>query len=471
MEETPQTKGQLMEQRLEQAGVEIEKLMGDFPCLRELCHLLKPAAYPAAVFTGAALFGTLMTRTYYHFYHRAHRERRLNYGIYIIGHPATGKSFAERLYNVIADPIERQTKASLKEWNNYKRRLKRWEDEGKKGEGPVKPAFLIRSHPARTANRVFIEDMMNCVEMVDGKEMNLHQLSFDSELDNVTTQNREHWKNKDYMELKSFHNEKDGEFFLSNDTPLGNFKVYWNYIYTGTPLALKKKINAANIGSGLATRIAAIPMPKTHYEMMPIDDYDPEKPIDELTPEEQTLRSWAERLDKVHGELSIRELVLYTYNWVKMRMAEAKEEDSEVIEMMIKRIPYYGINISMPFILMRHWHEWQERGTISIDDTDIRLCQLVMNIQYMCQDYFFGDLWEDYFKKVNSNDTPPKKRHTELSRIRFRRLPVEFDVNMVQELCDVKKRNADKMIERWCEEHYIDRIGTGIYRKLCLELT
>ena len=54
-------------------------------------------------------------------------------------------------------------------------------------------------------------------------------------------------------------------------------------------------------------------MPKTHYEMMPIDDYDPEKPIDELTPEEQTLRAWAERLDKVHGELSIRELVLYTY--------------------------------------------------------------------------------------------------------------------------------------------------------------
>jgi hypothetical protein len=34
MEETPQTKGLLMEQRLEQAGIEIEKLMGDFPCLR-----------------------------------------------------------------------------------------------------------------------------------------------------------------------------------------------------------------------------------------------------------------------------------------------------------------------------------------------------------------------------------------------------------------------------------------------------
>jgi len=471
MEETTLTNGQLMEQRLEEAGIEIEKLMGDFPCLRELCHLLKPAAYPAAVFTGAALYGTLMTRTYYYFYHRAYQERRLNYGIYIIGHPATGKSFAERLAFVIADPIEKQTEISLKEWNNYKRRLKRWEDGGKKGEGPVKPPLLIRSHPARTANKVFIEDMMNCVEMVDGKEMTLHQLSFDSELDNVTTQNRDHWKNKDYMELKAFHNEKDGEFFMNNDSPVGEFNVFWNYIYTGTPLALKKKINAKNIGSGLATRIAAIPMPKTHFEMMPLEEYDPDKTINKLSPEEQTLRSWAERLDKVHGELPIRELVLYTYKWTKMRMEDAKEDDSEAEEMMVKRIPYYGIHISIPFILMRHWHEWQEKGTISIDDTDIRLCQLVMNIQYMCQDFFFGDLWEDYFKKIEANEAPPFKRHTEQARIRFRRLPEEFDVYMVQKYCGVKKRNADKMIERWCQDHYIERVETGLYRKLYLELT
>ena len=64
------------EQMLEEKGLEIEKLMPYYPCLREVCHRLEPAAYPAALFVGAALFGTLMTRCTYSFYHQAHRVRR-----------------------------------------------------------------------------------------------------------------------------------------------------------------------------------------------------------------------------------------------------------------------------------------------------------------------------------------------------------------------------------------------------------
>ena len=29
-------------------------------------------------------------------------------------------------------------------------------------------------------------------------------------------------------------------------------------------------------------------------------------------------------------------------------------------EMMVKRVAYYGINVSVPFIMMRHWDEWQQ---------------------------------------------------------------------------------------------------------------
>ena len=465
------TKGQLMEYNLNEAGKEIEELMAFYPCLREVCHGLKPEAYPAALFVGGALYGTLMTRTYYRFYHRPYEDRRLNYAIYVIGNPATGKSFAERLFEVISTPIERETKAAVKEWNNYKRRLKRWEDGGKKGKGPEKPHLLIRIHPARTANSVFIEDMMNAIDIVDGKEMNLHQLSFDSELDNVTSQHRDHWKDKSVMELKAFHNEKDGEFFMKYDSPVGNFRVYWNYIYTGTPLALKHKVNAANIGSGHSTRMAAIPMPSTNYEMMAFEEYDPDKTKDSLTPDEQTLLEWAERLNKVHGELDIQRLVKFTYMWTEARMEEAAEDDSEEDEMMCKRVAYYGVNVSMPFIMMRHWDEWQKEGKLSIDETDERLCRLIMDIQYMCQHYFFGALWTDYFKKVKDEQAPPMKRHTEQARIRYRRLPEEFDNDMVQQYCDVTKRNAEKMIERWLREHYIERIETGLYRKIYTELT
>lgn len=45
----------LIEQQLENAGKEIEKLMDVYPCLREICMGLKTQAYPAALFAGSSL--------------------------------------------------------------------------------------------------------------------------------------------------------------------------------------------------------------------------------------------------------------------------------------------------------------------------------------------------------------------------------------------------------------------------------
>ena len=52
-------------------------------------------------------------------------------------------------------------------------------------------------------------------------------------------------------------------------------------------------------------------------------------------------------------------------------------------EMLIKRVPHYGMNISAPFIDMRHWQEREETGTYEIDDIDKQLCSLVLDIQYI----------------------------------------------------------------------------------------
>ena len=71
MDQNTNTQLSLFEQRLEKTGQEIEKLMPYYPCLREVCHRQRPAAYPAALFVGAALFGTLMTRCTYRFYFQA----------------------------------------------------------------------------------------------------------------------------------------------------------------------------------------------------------------------------------------------------------------------------------------------------------------------------------------------------------------------------------------------------------------
>lgn len=76
---------------------QIEALMPYYPCLREVCHGVPRKAWPAAVFVAAACYDTLMTRCTYHYYFQPSKERRLNYGIYIVGVPASGKSFAVQL--------------------------------------------------------------------------------------------------------------------------------------------------------------------------------------------------------------------------------------------------------------------------------------------------------------------------------------------------------------------------------------
>ncbi len=40
------------------------------------------------------------------------------------------------------------------------------------------PEYIIRIHGPRTANGVFIEDMVNAKEIVDGEMMHLHLLTF-----------------------------------------------------------------------------------------------------------------------------------------------------------------------------------------------------------------------------------------------------------------------------------------------------
>ena len=232
---------------------------------------------------------------------------------------------------------------------------------------------------------------------------------------------------------------------------------------------MKSKVNAKNIGNGFSTRLAAIPMPSTHFEMMKRE----EKEEAGAEPEEfKTMRMWAERLDTTHGELPISKLVDCTYEWAKDRMADAEEDQSKTDELLLKRVPYYGIAVSVPFIMMRHWNEWQEHHTLSIDDIDLRLCRLAMNIQFWCQRHFFAKYWDYYFmQQAQCINTPIHKRHTKLMRARYNMLPDEFSTFSMQIYLGVTQRNAEKMIERWLSDGYIQRIESGRYKKLFLELT
>ena len=444
---------------LEEWGREIEQLFDVFPCLREACQGMKRGGYPAALFTSAAFFGTLMTRTTWHHWFEPDVVRRLNYSVMIIGDPASGKSFATRLYRLIADPIKVADKAGYDAVNRWK------DDKGAKGankEKPKKPQVVIRDHPARTANGVFITDMVNAVEVVDGEPMNLHMLTFDSELDNATLMAKGgQWIDKSAMELKAFHNEEDGQAYANLDSISGKFYVFWNFVYTGTPLSLDRKVSERNFGTGLATRLAVIPMPERNFQLA---GYGAKRKVDHAA--DETLKTWAYRLDGVKGELPIEKLVRATYDWQSAKMEVAAYDRDKAMDMLLMRVPYYGIGIAAPYVVMRHWDEWQEHHTLTLDEQDVRLCRLAMDIQFACQQFFFYAYAQAYFDNMKRDRH--EKRRTRASKYdeAYKQLPEEFTIDDVKRCYQTENSTARSTCKRLCDDGFVMRIKHGKYKKI-----
>ncbi len=436
-------------------GAEIEALFDDFPVLKDICKGLKRNQYPAALIVAGAFEMTLMTRCTYRFYHRPEELRRLNSSALIIGDPASGKSFATRLFKLLAAPIIAADKVGRDAINAYREQMR---TKGANKEKPKKPKVVVRVHPARTSNAQFIQDMVNAVEMVDGEEMHLHMLTFDTELDNtVTVQKGGSWIDKMSLELKAFHNEEDGQAYSNMDSILQDFNVYWNYVYTGTPIALKKKVNEQNFGSGLATRLTVIPLPATNFEMMSREttvDYD----------SDNRLKEWAEKLDKMKGELSVQKIVDELYDWTARRMADAAENDSKADEMLLKRCAYHGLNFAAPFIVMRHWDQMKQDGQywcgeFETDDVDWKLAELIVNIQYTCQRHYFGAMAENYFdNKLKDASVNVQRRQKTLEC--FDRLPDEFTIEDVARCFNLgSSASARKKVTRLYRDHLIEKVS------------
>ena len=450
-------------------GAQIEGLFEDFPLLKDICKGLKKNQYPAAMFVAGGLMMTLMTRCTYRFYHRPEELRRLNNSTFIIGDPASGKSFATRLFKLLAAPIVAADKIGKDAINAYREQMR---TKGANKEKPKKPKVVVRVHPARTSNAQFIQDMVNSVEEVDGQPMQLHMLTFDTELDNtVTVQKGGSWIDKQSLELKAFHNEEDGQAYSNNDSILQDFYVTWNFIYTGTPIALKKKVNEQNFGSGLATRLTCIPLPTTNFEMMTR-----ERSVDFES--DGRLKEWAFKLDRMKGLLTLDKIVDGLYDWTARRMADAKDNDSKADEMLLKRCAYHGLNFSASFIVMRHWDKIHQDGQywcgeFETDDVDWKLAELLVNIQYACQRHYFGAMAEAYFDN-KLKDASVNVRRKQKTFDGYNRLPDEFVIEDVMRCFSLNSEStartkvvrliADNLVKK-IREIKVNGNKKSVYRK------
>ena len=444
---------------------EIEALFDVFPCLREVCQPHPRRLWPFLLFASAAMMGTCMTQTYYKFYANKTIRCRLNYIILGVGDPASGKGTLSRLQELLLAPIieaDRLADEATNSWKEMKGNAATNHDT------KARDKIYNRMFGPRASNTEFIRSMINCKTMVDGEEMNNHLITVDSEKDNSINMSKSGgWQNRDIMVLKSFHNEFDSQHYSNNQSVSGRFRIFWNQIETCTPPTLKRLVNERNFNSGLDTRMATIPMGKPDFNMMPLEDENDTF----LEVANETLKKWSYKLDQRRGELPLWPLVEHVHKWCDERRAIAEFNDKDQADwLLIKRVPYYGINVSAPYIDMRHWEEREKTGTYVIDDTDRRLCDLVLDIQYRTQLFWFYDLHRKYYDD-QLRDASQQRRRTNKFVECFRQLPEEFTIDkFTQTFGYANNRAGQKTLQRLLDDKAIERTMRGNYKKLTSEL-
>ena len=436
----------------------IEQMFDAYPCLREVCEPHPKRLWPFLFFASSALFGSLMTLTYYYYYDNPEKKRRLNYNVLGIGDPASGKGALVRVAELLTEPIVQADQLANDAINAWKEEQR---SKGSNKDKSPKPKGVVRLHGARTSNNVFINDMVNAWTEIDGERIQMHMLTVDTEaLNSIKMQKGGSWIDKGIMEIKAWSNEVDSQQYANLDSISGSFNVYWNLVRTCTPPALKTLANERNFGSGWPTRVSAIPVPGTGFQMLEL-----RRQSQKAIEADEVLRQYAYKLDKRQGELPLWPLVEHAWHWADGRMEIAKFNSDKADELLIKRCPANALAIVAPWVDMRHEAEREESGTYVVDEQDKALLDLALDIQYRTTTYWFGALARNYFEEQTKDATLFRRRTTRFEHC-FTQLPEVFTTEKFAQVFGYASSNsAAKTIERFLNDKVIERTKRGEYRK------
>ena len=449
---------------LSRMGKQLKKFRPFFPMMKLLFHRRKLIQYPAVLFVGGGFGTTLLTRCWYTFYPAPGRKCRLNSLVMVIGRPGTGKHFVVELYVLFMEPIKMADQPQIDALNAWN--AEREKNNGASKSSTPRPSNIYRCLPAETSAAAIREAEFNAKEIVDGEEWPLHVSIFDSELNNTLSQmKKSHMDAFKTLWLKSFHNENGGALLKTSSSPVGEFPIHFNAVYTGTFDAFQQIATDSSYNSGTTTRFACVPMGPSNFEMLEYAEYSEE---DKRV--EQQIREWAYKLDACKGEIPTTELSKALYQWTSRKMDEAREEQSEVLEEMCKRPAWVGINLALPFIVSRHWAEMVEEdgkfkcgAGFHFDKHDIDLALFIAQAQYDFQQYFFYELGQkQHDKQAELSYGRKKQSRTKLS---FMRLPEVFTSGDVMKEFGYDNHNSvNSCLKRLQDEGRIKKIRTGEHK-------
>ena len=427
----------------------------------EACRGVSRKNWLGAVFASGAMYCTLLSRCWYRHYDGA--LQRMNPQVLIIGHPASGKSFAKHLDDQIMCSMREQDEVVRLAETRYKQEQKKrgTSSKAQKQDALVEPEGMIRYLPTKTSNNIFFRRLKRAKEMVEGQLLPLHLYMFDSELDSsISAQSGGAWIGKHDLELKAFHNELSGVDYANGDSINDILPVYWNSVTTGTNVSLHKKFTLRNINDGLCSRVAIFLMERANFRMVG------KNLVDNKTNE--ALKAWGYKMEKLHGELPLQRLVDHVYDLCELSAQEAEAADDLVLDYLRKRAVFYATWFTVPRIVAREYDKFVKTGKLEITDDDLKFSTLMYDAVIWFQDYFFGQMLQDSWDNAEREYVPRRKNSKNADA--YRDLPATFTAKDIIALMGIETDAANKQCQRWLKHGFVERVKQGKYKKIFKEI-
>ena len=380
------------------------------------------------ILTSGAMYGTYLTRC--KFKHYDARLYRFSYIVYLVGNPASGKSYIKDLDDVIMHRLKQQDEIGRAMEREYAAQKEKAELTKGKKESQVteKPKCCIRYVPSTISNHVLYNRLINALDPDNPDGEHLHLYTMETELATAMRAQVGSWAGKLDLELKSFQNECAGVDFANNGSANGIIQINWNQVVSSTMDTVLKKVRATSLNDGFITRLAIWLMPDSPGKMI---DYEGDQPIKgvqkELTEEEMRIVELTKKFDSLAGIIPCEPLVRHVYDWCAEQAMKASIEEDKLTEYFRKRIPLYMIRYTLPRILAREYDTYTTTGVLTITDEDKAFATLIgdwlMYISIRTWGNRLLDLWNS-----RPIEGMPRQRKSKLME-RYEKLPEVFTFN------------------------------------------
>lgn len=444
------------------------------PVWKPVCSILPRFSRLNGMLTAASMFGTLLSgcrlRNWYD-----GSDLCLTYMTYIIGDAGTGKGDYREIDRLIMEPLRQADERGRKAEEAYAKEILRLSmTKAKKDDVPEERHFPVRYLPTDTTLKQKLERCMDAYIGFGNEQRQVACYNFESELSSKINYEKNSWNSSQDFDKKSFDCELTGSESRSSMTRNGLVPAFFNFVVTGTPDAMQRKINMRNCLDGLPTRLIMGMQYGQKYQMMK-RSVRRRKDMDS-----DWMRTVGNRLMNCGWDINLEQKVPVPnkwkdrlgnrtsfadalYYWGQQKALALSIEDDSLGDYFRKRPPVIAVRLAVVDAVLNSLETFEESGKLNLKFSSIELALNLADYIFDSQMWYFGKLVDDALSGIGMTGNV---KHDTKKVVAFSELNDVFTIEDVMTILNISKRSSYNYCSQWCLNGYVKREKMGVYKKI-----